>query len=173
MRTRTLVLALLGLGAAGATAGLLAQHGNYGGPGGTTLVMSYSGPTGMATNEEGQPPTLPALPQGVTLDMIRAGDAIFHGKGGRYTCHGPEATGMPDKGSALTDGVSFQPDTWPDSVVSIRAAAARRAVPGMRAPPDQTGRIRSRLVSAFFVTFVVDGLQAVTTAASSGAWAPR
>ncbi len=121
MRTRTLVLALLGLGAAGATAGLLAQHGNYGGPAGTgSLVMNYNGPTGMATNEEGQPATLPPLPPGVTLDMIRAGDALFHGKGGCYTCHGPEATGMPDKGSALTDGVSFEPDTWPalDSTIT-------------------------------------------------------
>lgn len=114
MRTRTLVLALLGLGIAGTTAGLLAQHGNYGGPaGGGALVMDYSGPTGMATNEEGQPPRLPPLPQGVTLDMIRQGDAIFHARGGCYTCHGPDATGMPDKGSALTDGVSYQPDTWP------------------------------------------------------------
>ncbi len=113
MRMRTLVLALLGLGAAGATAGLLAQHGNYGGPAGTgSLVMDYNGPYGMPTNEEGQPPKLPPLSPGVTLDMIRAGDAIYHGKGGCYTCHGPDATGMPDKGMALTDGVSWEPDTW-------------------------------------------------------------
>jgi len=125
MRARTLVLALAGLGAAGATAGLLAQHGNYGvnnpgASGSTALVMTYNGPTGMPTNEEGQPPKLPPLPAGVTLDMIRQGDAIFHGVGGCYTCHGPEATGMPDKGSALTDGVSFEQDTWPalDSTIT-------------------------------------------------------
>lgn len=113
MRTRTLVLALLGLGAAGATAGLLAQHGNYGGPAGTgSLVMDYNGPTGMPTNEEGQPPRLPPLSPGVTLDMIRAGDGIYHGKGGCFSCHGPDAMGMPDKGMALTDGVSWEPDTW-------------------------------------------------------------
>src|SRR5512140_2444051 len=121
MRTRTLILALIGLGGAAAAADLVAQHGNYGVSAGSgQMTMSYSGPRGMPTNEEGQPTALPPLPQGVTLDMVRAGDGIFHGKGGCYTCHGPEALGMPDKGSALTLGVSFEPNSWPaiDSTVT-------------------------------------------------------
>ncbi len=114
MRARTLVLSVLGLGAIAAAGTLLAQHGTSSvvSRGATQLVMNYNGPTGMASNEEGQPATLPALPQGMSLDMIRQGDALFHGAGGCYTCHGPEAEGMPDKGSALTLGVNFEPDDW-------------------------------------------------------------
>src|SRR3712207_8236764 len=52
---------------------------------------------------------LPALPAGVTLDMIRAGDSVYRGKGGCVTCHGPDAFGMPNSGSGLTLGLNFIP----------------------------------------------------------------
>jgi mono/diheme cytochrome c family protein len=69
-------------------------------------------PSGAETNEEGQPPALPALPAGMTLDQIRSGDSLFHGKGNCFACHGADATGLPDAGSALTMGLYFVPMEW-------------------------------------------------------------
>lgn len=123
MRTRLIVGAGLAVCAAAATA-LSQQH-----TGGTpavsgrasfSLPATYSGPRGLPTNEEGSATRLPPLPQGVTMDMVRQGDSIFHGPGGCYTCHGVEATGMPDKGSSLTTGVHFIEDEFPaiDSLVT-------------------------------------------------------
>jgi len=66
------------------------------------------------TDENGQPARLPSLPNGMTLDNIRAGDSLFHGKGGCATCHGQDATGMPNSGSSLTTGISFIPGEWRD-----------------------------------------------------------
>ncbi len=114
MRVRTALFTLLGMAVVGVAADLVAQ-GEGGGVsrGGTQLVMDYTGPRGMPTNEEGQSATLPPIPAGITLQDITAGDALFHGKGGCYTCHGPEASGMPDKGSGLTTGVNWEAASWP------------------------------------------------------------
>lgn len=67
---------------------------------------------GMETNEEGQPASLPTLPPAMTLDLIRSGDSLFHGKGNCFACHGADATGLPDAGSALTMGLNFVPLEW-------------------------------------------------------------
>lgn len=64
---------------------------------------------GSDLNEDGQPAKLPALPQGVTLDMIRQGDDLYRGKGGCNTCHGPDGGGMPAAGSGITAGLNFVP----------------------------------------------------------------
>ncbi len=61
------------------------------------------------TNEDGQPTKVPPLPHGVTLDLVRAGDSVFHGKGHCFACHGADAEGLPDAGSALTLAVNFVP----------------------------------------------------------------
>ena len=91
---------------------------------------------GLPTNEEGQPPRLPPLPAGITLDAIRAGDSLFHGKGHCFACHGADATGLPDAGSALTMGLNFVPTEWEpiDSLIAvgIPEAVARSAI---RMPP--------------------------------------
>jgi cytochrome c5 len=74
------------------------------------------------TDEEAQPDTLAALPPGVTLDLIREGDQIFHGAGGCENCHGTEAQRLPARGKTLTAGVSFVPPNDVraiDSVVSV------------------------------------------------------
>ena len=60
-------------------------------------------------DENGQLRTLPRLPQGVTLGLIRQGDSLFRGKGGCVTCHGAEASGMAAMGSSLTAGLNFVP----------------------------------------------------------------
>jgi mono/diheme cytochrome c family protein len=87
---------------------------------------------GLATNEEGQPPRLPAMPEGMTLDLIRAGDSLFHGKGHCFACHGADATGLPDAGSALTIGLNFVPLEWRpiDSLITagIPDAITRSAI---------------------------------------------
>jgi mono/diheme cytochrome c family protein len=56
-------------------------------------------------DDDVQPDTLPTLPARMTLAMIGDGDAIFHGDGGCYLCHGEEGTGVQQRGSALTNGV--------------------------------------------------------------------
>jgi mono/diheme cytochrome c family protein len=121
MRMRTVVLALAAL--AGTVAiGLSQQHGT-GEPKRFTgeLVMTYTGPRGLPTNEEGQPTTLPPLPKGVTIRMIQQGDSIFRGAGGCVTCHGADALGLPDKGSSLTTGVGFIPPEYApiDSLINV------------------------------------------------------
>jgi cytochrome c5 len=67
------------------------------------------GPSPSETNEEGQPRTMPPLPRGVTLDLIRSGDSVFHGKGHCFACHGAEGEGLPNAGSALTLSLNFIP----------------------------------------------------------------
>lgn len=61
------------------------------------------------TNEDGQPAKMPSLPQGVTLGLVRNGDSVFHGKGHCFACHGADAEGLPDAGSALTLSLNFIP----------------------------------------------------------------
>lgn len=73
------------------------------------------------TDEEAQPDTLPPLADGMTIDMIRNGDRLFHGKGGCVSCHGSEAQGLAARGKTLTAGVAFvPPGDWNalDSLIS-------------------------------------------------------
>jgi mono/diheme cytochrome c family protein len=62
-----------------------------------------------AQNENGQPTKMPPLPPNVTLGMVRSGDSVFHGKGHCFACHGAEAEGLPNAGSALTLSLNFIP----------------------------------------------------------------
>ncbi len=72
-------------------------------------------------NEDGQLRRLPPLPQGMTLDMIRQGDALYRGKAGCVTCHGPDGGGMPASGSGITAGLNFVPPEWGpiDSLIRV------------------------------------------------------
>jgi mono/diheme cytochrome c family protein len=63
-------------------------------------------------NEDGQRRQLPPLPQGMTLETIQQGDAIYRGRGGCFTCHGPDGGGMPASGSGITAGLNFVPSEW-------------------------------------------------------------
>ncbi len=64
------------------------------------------------TNEDLQPTVLPPLPPGMTLDMIRAGDQLFHTKAGCFVCHGSEGQGMPAAGDAITNSLSYVQHDW-------------------------------------------------------------
>jgi mono/diheme cytochrome c family protein len=67
-----------------------------------------------------QAKTLAPLPSGMTLDMIRQGDSVFQFAGACNSCHGPDAMGLPDKGSGLSLGLNFIPVQWQaiDSLVT-------------------------------------------------------
>ncbi len=80
------------------------------------------GPGGFDTDEEAQSDTLPTLPAGMTIDMLREGDRAFHGVGGCVSCHGSEAQGLAARGKTLTAGVAFvPPGDWNaiDSLISV------------------------------------------------------
>jgi mono/diheme cytochrome c family protein len=70
-------------------------------------------------DDDGQPTKMPPLPPDITLDMVRSGDSVFHGKGHCFACHGAEGEGLPNAGSALTLGLNFIPTelTAIDSVI--------------------------------------------------------
>jgi mono/diheme cytochrome c family protein len=74
-------------------------------------------------NEDGQSTRLPPLSQGMTVAMIQQGDALFRGKGGCVTCHGPDGGGMPASGSAITAGLNFIPSSWEAIDALIKAGA--------------------------------------------------
>lgn len=109
---------------------------------------------GPDTHEDGQPAKLPSLPSGMTLSMLRQGDSLFRGKGGCVTCHGQEAQGMPDMGSALTGGLLFIPPQWKaiDSVIQagIPEPLTRTsiAMPARGAQSDLTPQ-ESRVIAAY------------------------
>ncbi len=84
------------------------------------------------TDEEAQSPTLPALPDGMTLDRIRDGDRLFHGKGGCVNCHGSEAQGLAARGKTLTAGLAFIPlGDWNalDSLINVGMPDAQTRSP--------------------------------------------
>jgi cytochrome c5 len=77
--------------------------------------------SGSQTNEDGQPTKLPPLPSGVTLDLVRSGDSVFHGQGHCFACHGADGEGLPNAGSALTLSLNFVPTDLAaiDSVITL------------------------------------------------------
>lgn len=106
------------------------------------------------TNEDGQPAKLPSMPSGMTTAMLVQGDSLFRGKGGCVTCHGEEATGMPNMGSSLTGGLHFIPSQWNviDSLIQagIPEPVTRTtiAMPPRGAKSDLTPQ-ESRLLAAY------------------------
>lgn len=64
----------------------------------------------MDLDEEANHDSLPPLPFGMTMDMIRDGDALYHGKGRCLDCHGAEGEGLPARGKTLTTNIHFVPE---------------------------------------------------------------
>ena len=106
------------------------------------------------THDDLQPTTLPPLPKGMTLQMIIAGDSIYHGKGNCSACHGMEAEGLPAAGDGFTSGLSYAQPNW-QSIDSLINAGIPDAL--TRSPiqmPPRGGRSdltpeQVRLVSAY------------------------
>ncbi|HEU4563884.1 MAG TPA: c-type cytochrome [Gemmatimonadaceae bacterium] len=151
MRHSSLIIGAVVLAAAGASA--LSQGGGQGeqAPGRASAGGAARGSAAGVPLDSWQPRTLPPLPSGVTLAMIRQGDSVYHGKGGCVTCHDPEGMGMPNAGSAISLGLNFIPVTPQaiDSLVTagIPEAVTRTAVamPGRGASgnltPDETKQV--------------------------------
>jgi len=72
-------------------------------------------------HDEMQPDTLPTLPPGMTLGMIREGDSLFHSRGHCFACHGSEAQGLPAAGDAITETLTYIPFVWQaiDSLIAV------------------------------------------------------
>jgi mono/diheme cytochrome c family protein len=109
MRRRT--LALLGILACTGAAAAVAVRGQQGNSRQETGQVQ-TGPGQVQANDDLQPPALPPLPPGMTLDNIVEGDRIFHGPGGCFACHGTEAQGLPAAGDGITVGLAFVPYRW-------------------------------------------------------------
>lgn len=153
MRRRTAgVLAVLAL--AGGVAAVAAR-GQQGGQGQASAQgqnpAAPSEPLSPKGNDELQPPTLPPLPPGMTLETIVDGDRIFHGAGGCFACHGTEGEGLPAAGDGMTVGLAFVPYDW-ESIDSLVTAGipdadtrAPIAMPARGAkwnlPPDQIRQV--------------------------------
>ncbi|MES2123374.1 MAG: c-type cytochrome [Gemmatimonadota bacterium] len=105
----------------------------------------------MDTDEEAQPDSLPALPFGLTLEMIRAGDALFHGAGGCFNCHGSEAQGLPARGKTITAGLHFvSAGDWRgvDSIISVGIPDAGTRSPVAMPPRGQHGDLDASQIQA-------------------------
>jgi mono/diheme cytochrome c family protein len=75
----------------------------------------------ISTNDDLQPKTLPALPLGMTIDMLVEGDRLFHGRAGCFACHGTEGQGLPAAGDALTTTLFYAQYEW-NSIDSLITA---------------------------------------------------
>jgi mono/diheme cytochrome c family protein len=105
-------------------------------------------------NEDGQAAKLPALPRGMTLDLIREGDALFRGKGGCTTCHGPDGGGMPASGSGITAGLNFVPNEWGpiDSLIKTGVPEPATRTPILMPPRGAASNLtddESRRIAAY------------------------
>jgi mono/diheme cytochrome c family protein len=105
-------------------------------------------------NEDGQPTKLPALPPGLTLDMIRQGDDLFRGKAACNTCHGPDGGGMPASGSGITAGLNFVPAELSaiDSLIKVGIPEPTTRTPVAMPPRGATSNLtdeETRKVAAY------------------------
>ncbi len=107
---RDSLLAALALGAIAGVAPL-AAHAQEGQPS-AAHPPAKSHASKIQTNEDLQPTVLPPLPAGMTLDMVRQGDQLFHSKGGCFVCHGTEGQGMPAAGDAITNSLAYVQHDW-------------------------------------------------------------
>ena len=105
----------------------------------------------MDTDEEAQPDSLPPLPFGMPLDMIREGDRLYRGKAGCVNCHGTEEQGLPARGKTLTAGLHFIPaGDWGgiDSIVSVGLPDAVTRSPVAMPPRGQHGDLDATEIRA-------------------------
>jgi cytochrome c oxidase subunit 2 len=70
--------------------------------------------------DSNQPGVMLSLPSGMSVEMIRAGDSVFHDGGRCFACHGAEGEGLPSAGNGLTLGLSLVQPEWDliDSVIT-------------------------------------------------------
>lgn len=89
------------------------------GDAGTPDTTSATQPPAATTPPAGTPPAGAAqLPEGVTPEMVTAGQQVFQGEGICITCHGPDATGTP-LAPNLTDQTWINIDGSYDAIVQL------------------------------------------------------
>jgi len=74
------------------------------------------------------------LPEGVTVEMVEQGKAVYGGAGICSSCHGPAGAGIPSLGADLTDSEWLHSDGSYDGVVKsvmegVTAQASSSGVP--------------------------------------------
>lgn len=74
--------------------------------------IATNGRPTVKTHDDLQPPTLPALPPGMTIADVVRGDSVYHGKGTCFVCHGTEGEGRPAAGDALTVALNWAQPNW-------------------------------------------------------------
>ncbi len=153
-RLATLVGAGLLLCATGASAQRAAQA-----PAAATPAAKYR----VETNESLQPTALPALPHGMTADMIVDGDRLFHGRGGCFACHGAEGQGLPAAGDGITSALFYARHEWKsiDSLITVGIpdvlTRSPIAMPGRGARGDLTPDEIQRLAAYVWAISAVRG----------------
>jgi len=90
------------------------------------------------------------LPEGVTTAMVEDGKSIFSGRGICATCHGRDATGMPNLGSDLTDEEWIHSDGSYEGIVQtiMDGVAANASTVGMPMLPKGGAAISDDQVKA-------------------------
>ena len=79
-----------------------------------------------------------STPAGVTPDMIKKGDAIYHGTGLCFACHGPDAKGAV--GPDLTDQVWIHSKgTYDEIVTSIMTGVPQEKITLGKGPMPPKG----------------------------------
>ncbi len=150
---RALVTVLLAM----APASLHAQLPNH------TSDAARRAPYQAQTNEDLQPTTLPALPYGMTVQMLVEGDRLFHGRGGCFACHGTEGQGLPAAGDAITSSLAYARHEWRsiDSLITAGMpdvlSRSPIAMPARGARGDLTAAESERLAAYVWAISAVRG----------------
>jgi mono/diheme cytochrome c family protein len=78
-----------------------------------------------------------SLPEGVTMAMVEDGKSIFAGRGICSTCHGQDATGIPNLGGNLTDEEWIHSDGSYEGIVQtiMNGVSVNASTVGTPMPP--------------------------------------
>lgn len=92
----------------------------------------------------------PALPEGITMAMVEDGKSIFAGPGICATCHGRDATGLPNLGGDLTDEEWIHSDGSYEGIVQtiIHGVTVDASTVGTPMPPKGGSGISDDQVKA-------------------------
>ncbi|SRR5690606_17905091 len=92
-----------------------------------------------AAPQQQQPGAGVELPPGVTQEMVAQGQQIFGSTGLCFTCHGPDAKGMPNLGPNLTDNQWLNVDGSYDAIVNVIQTGVAQPVEASSPMPPMGG----------------------------------
>ncbi len=90
------------------------------------------------------------LPEGVTMEMVKQGAEVYSGAGLCGACHGPEAKGVPNLGSDLTDAEWVSGDGSYETILDaiLKGVPAEKTSSGSPMPPRGGSKITDEQVRA-------------------------